>query len=217
MSVFFPPLWLRASLVAQMVKHLPTMQETRVQSLGQDDPLEREMATHSSVPAWKIPWTEEPGRLLSIGLQKSWTWLSNFTFFLYGPRGEAGLGLWVSGWEGMSDLLGEGHFRAWEVDAPDSIRRWEPSVMTYIMTRRQLQRSWLSLGVDFMEQPQWWDVLLILDWGPRRSLLWWLHCLARLLKDLQMWNTVYSLLFFKRKNSFLFQVSKKIIESGVIL
>ena len=56
-----------------MVKHLPTMQETRVQSLGQDDPLEREMATHSSVPAWKIPWTEEPGRLLSIGLQRSWT------------------------------------------------------------------------------------------------------------------------------------------------
>ena len=56
-----------------MVKHLPTMQETRVQSLGWDDPLEREMATHSSVPAWKIPWTKQPGRLPSIGLQKSWT------------------------------------------------------------------------------------------------------------------------------------------------
>ena len=52
-----------ASLVAQMVKCLPTMQETQVQSLGQEDPLEKEMATHSSILAWKIPWTEEPGRL----------------------------------------------------------------------------------------------------------------------------------------------------------
>ena len=49
--------------VAQTVKHLPTMQETRVQSLGQEDPLEKEMATHSSTLAWKIPWMEERGRL----------------------------------------------------------------------------------------------------------------------------------------------------------
>ena len=52
-----------------MVKHLPTMQETRVQSLGQEDPLKKEMATHSSILAWKIPWTEEPGRLQAMGLQ----------------------------------------------------------------------------------------------------------------------------------------------------
>ena len=51
----------RASLVAQMVKHLPTMRETRVQSLGREDLLEREMATHCSTLAWKVPWTEEPG------------------------------------------------------------------------------------------------------------------------------------------------------------
>ena len=51
----------RASLVAQMVKNLPAMQETQVQSLGQEDPLEKEMATHSSILAWRIPWTEEPG------------------------------------------------------------------------------------------------------------------------------------------------------------
>ena len=57
-------------LVAQMVKRLPTMRETRVQSLGREDPLEKEMETHSSTLAWKIPWTEEPGRLQSIGLQK---------------------------------------------------------------------------------------------------------------------------------------------------
>ena len=59
-----------ASLVAQMVKHLPTMWETQVQSLGQEDPLEKEMATHSSVLAWKIPWTEDPGRLQSTGSRK---------------------------------------------------------------------------------------------------------------------------------------------------
>ena len=52
-----------ASLVAQMVKRLPATWETRVQSLGQEDPLENELATHSSILAWKIPWTEEPGRL----------------------------------------------------------------------------------------------------------------------------------------------------------
>ena len=53
-----------------MVKILPAMQEMQVQSLGQDDPLEKEMATHSSILAWKIPWTNEPGRLQSMGLQK---------------------------------------------------------------------------------------------------------------------------------------------------
>ena len=52
-----------ASLVAQTVKRLPTMRETWVQSLGREDPLEKEMATHSSTLAWKIPWMEEPGRL----------------------------------------------------------------------------------------------------------------------------------------------------------
>ena len=59
-----------ASLVAQTVKRLPTMQETRVWSLGQEDPLEKEMATHSNIHAWKIPWTEEPGGLQSMGSQR---------------------------------------------------------------------------------------------------------------------------------------------------
>ena len=53
-----------------MVNRLPTMQETQVQSLGREDPLEKEMATHSGILAWKIPWTEEPGRLQSMGLQR---------------------------------------------------------------------------------------------------------------------------------------------------
>ena len=58
-----------ASLVAQRLKRLLPMRETWVQSLGQDDPLEKEMATHSSILAWRIPWTEEPGRLQSVGSQ----------------------------------------------------------------------------------------------------------------------------------------------------
>ena len=57
-------------LVAQMKKNLPTMQETWVQSLGQEDPLEKEMATHSSVLAQRIPWMEEPGGLQSTGPQR---------------------------------------------------------------------------------------------------------------------------------------------------
>ena len=61
---------LRASLVAQTVKHLPVTWETWVQSLRQEDPLEKEMATHSSALAWKIPRTEEPGRLQSMGSQR---------------------------------------------------------------------------------------------------------------------------------------------------
>ena len=70
------------SLVAQTVKHLPTMWETRVQFLGQEDLLEKKMATHSSIFVWKIPWTEEPGRpqLSRIRLNDF-----TFTFFQWGP------------------------------------------------------------------------------------------------------------------------------------
>ena len=63
-------------IVAPMVKHPPAMQETRLLSLGQEDPLEKEMATHSSILAWRIPWTEEPGRLVH-GVAKSQTRVSD--------------------------------------------------------------------------------------------------------------------------------------------
>ena len=59
-----------SSLVAQMVKNLPAMQETQVRSLGWEDPLEKGMATHSSILAWTIPWTEDPGRLQSMESQR---------------------------------------------------------------------------------------------------------------------------------------------------
>ena len=59
-----------SSLVAQRITRLPTTQETQLQSLGWEDPLEKEMATHSSIFAWRIPWTEEPGGLQSTGSQR---------------------------------------------------------------------------------------------------------------------------------------------------
>ena len=68
-SVYIHPAFMWASLMAQIVKNLPVMQETWVRSLGREDPLEKGVATHSSILAWRIPWTEEPGGLPSMGLQ----------------------------------------------------------------------------------------------------------------------------------------------------
>ena len=62
--------WPMELLVAQTVKNFPAMQETRVRSLDQEDSLEKEMATHSSILTWEIPWAEEPGRLQSVGSQR---------------------------------------------------------------------------------------------------------------------------------------------------
>ena len=70
------------SLVAQTVKHLPTMWETQVQTLGQEDLLEKEVVTHSNILAWKIPWMEEPGRLQSMGSQRvGHDWATSLSFF----------------------------------------------------------------------------------------------------------------------------------------
>ena len=63
-------------IVGQLVKNLPAIQKTEIQSLDRENPLEKEMATHSSILAWKIPWTEDPGGLQSNGVAKSWTRLS---------------------------------------------------------------------------------------------------------------------------------------------
>ena len=72
--------WWKASLLAQMVKRLPAMQETWLWSLGLEDPLEKEMATHSSTLAWKIPWTKEPGRLQFMGSQRvGHDWVASHT------------------------------------------------------------------------------------------------------------------------------------------
>ena len=72
----------RASLVTQMVKNLPAMQETWVWCMGWEDPLEKEMATHSSILAWRIPWTEEPGRLQSMESQRvGHDWVAEHTLW----------------------------------------------------------------------------------------------------------------------------------------
>ena len=101
-SVPRPGIWthvlcIKTSLVAQTVKHLPAMRETWVQSLGQEDLLEKEMATHSSILAWRIPWTEEPGRLQSMGSQRvghDWVTSLHFSalagkFLTAGPPGKS--------------------------------------------------------------------------------------------------------------------------------
>ena len=78
----------RASLVAQMVKSLPAMQETRVWFLGGEDPLEKEMAAHSSTLAWKIPWMEEPGGLQSMGSQRiGHDWVTSLSFLSFRVKG----------------------------------------------------------------------------------------------------------------------------------
>ena len=88
--------------MAQRLKHLPGMRETQVRSLGREDPLEKEMATHSSTLAWRIPWREEPGRLQSMGSQ-SRTRLSDFTHSL--TQEEAGgAGIWQSLCHGTSQV-----------------------------------------------------------------------------------------------------------------
>ena len=88
-----------ASLVAQTVKSLPTVWETRVQSLGWEDPLEKEMATHSNILAWKIPWTEEPGGLQSMGLQRvghDWATSLSVGYKNENQRGNKGLKIFLN-------------------------------------------------------------------------------------------------------------------------
>ena len=76
-------IYIRASLVAQMIKHPPAIQKTWVQSLGGENPLEKEMATHSSILAWRISWTEEPGGLQSMGSKRvGHDWATNTHFNL---------------------------------------------------------------------------------------------------------------------------------------
>ena len=95
-------LW--ASLVAQSVKNLRAVQETRVRSLNWEDPLEREMAAHSSILAWKIPWTEEPGRLPSMGSQRvRHDWATSLTYLLIAWKRGLWLGL-LNQWYFSQDL-----------------------------------------------------------------------------------------------------------------
>ena len=84
------PLCQKSSLVAQRLKHLPAMWETWVRSLSQEDPLEKEIATHSSIRAWRIPWMEEPGGLQSMGSQRvGHDWVTSLHFHFLCQRSAA--------------------------------------------------------------------------------------------------------------------------------
>ena len=85
-SAVYMPRYYGASLVAQTVKNLPAMQETQVRSLGPEDPLEKGMATHSSILAWRIPWTEKCGGRQSIGISKTQTQLSDERYTFHQTR-----------------------------------------------------------------------------------------------------------------------------------
>ena len=101
-----------------MVKCLPAMRETPIWSLGWEDPREKEMATHSSTLAWKIPWMEEPGGLQSMGLQ-SWTWLSDFTFTseVKNLRAMPETQVWSSGQEDLleEEMITHPSILAWKI------------------------------------------------------------------------------------------------------
>ena len=89
-GIGYPLQYSWASLVAQLVKNLPAMWETWVRSLGWEDPLEKEMAIHSSILAWRIPWTEEPGGLQSMGLQRvGHDWTTKHTRIIYYMLGQS--------------------------------------------------------------------------------------------------------------------------------
>ena len=117
-------------LVAQKVKRLPTMQETQVWFLGQEDPLEKEMATYSSTLAWKIPWTEDPGRLQFMGSQRvehdwetslSLSLLFKSIFLVSFPR-------WLSGKESSCQFMRHRRcgFDPWVRKIPRR-RKWQPT------------------------------------------------------------------------------------------
>ena len=134
------------SLVAQMVKHLPTMQETQVRSLGWEDTLDKEMATHSSSLAWKFPWMEEPGRLQSMGSQRvGHNWVTSFSFTFYGPiisfvtmkQYQQGRGKQRMRWlDGIIDLLGMSLNKLWEI-----VKDGKPGVLQSMGLQSQTQLS----------------------------------------------------------------------------
>ena len=132
---FLPLCW--ASLVAQTVKHLSAMQETWVQSLGWEDPLEKEMAAHSSILAWKIPWTAEPARLQFMGSQRvRHDWVTSLHF------------LCVTLWLGANQWLAEA----------------KPGPSLKPQRGESLTSCWLSQQVQFYLGWEWGCLASSEDW-----------------------------------------------------
>ena len=137
------------TLVAQTVKYLPTMWETRVQSVGREDILEKEMATHSSILAWKIPWTEKPGRLQPMGLQR--------------VRHDWAASLWLSRHKACTEWLYIHHHYEWVDDINTNMN-------TMIMhSRLHMNKVCLPshLFNIFTEHPRLWLALCRLPWRHR--------------------------------------------------
>ena len=115
--------------MAQTVKRLPAMQGTWVLSLGWEDPLEKEMAIHSSIFAWKIPWMEEPGRLQSMGLQRvrhDWTTSSEFFFFWMVSQKPSKKKWQTWAFQGELDSLGRWNKMIFQMEETEWSRRyWE--------------------------------------------------------------------------------------------
>ena len=151
------------SLVAQMVKSLPTMWETRVQSLDQENLLQKEMATHSSTLTWKIPWTEEPGRLQSMGLQRvRHNWVTSLFFLPFKTLSDK---VWFctlkeetrrkysyknSGIEGITML------KIWAIKTRVQERLWSPLLLktkfTWGLFTRALCQFWVLGVVEIFER-----------------------------------------------------------------
>ena len=143
-----------ASLVAQRLKHLPGMLETWVWSLGREDPLEKEMATHSSILAWRIPWREEPGRLQSMGSQRvGHDWATSLTHPLTHSNTVGGSVNWYNH---HGEQYGGSLKRTWEHisgENSNSKRCMHPHVYssviysnqdleaTYVLTDRQMDKE----------------------------------------------------------------------------
>ena len=135
-------LFIQASLVAQTVKHLPAVQETRVQSLVWEDPLEREMATHSRILTWRISWTEEPGGLQFVGSQRvRHNWMTNTHTHTHTHTHSVyrGLPWWLSGkaFACQSRRLG---FNPWVGKIPWR-RKWQP-VLVFLPANPRDRGAW---------------------------------------------------------------------------
>ena len=142
--------------MAQRVKSLPAMQETQVQFLGGEDPLEKKVATHSSTLAWRIPWREEPGRLLVHGVAKSRTRLSDFTHSLTQPIESLDL----SSRAAIYGVTKEGNGNPLQcscLENPRDGRAWWTAVYGVAQSRTRLK--WLSSKESDMTERLKWSEL----------------------------------------------------------
>ena len=152
--------------MAQRLKRLPARRETRIQSLGREDPLEKEMATHSSILAWKIPWTEEPGRLHSTGSQRvGHDWVTSLTHSLFKGRGlgrERKLD-WNFSWE--LPIMYFLNLRLWRLDSSHLMPHWWLSLFPLLFAKMSTSMRWLKCSHLSMQLYGWtliflWFVLL---------------------------------------------------------